>query len=466
MLPEGRRRKLAAFFTPPAIVHHTIRAALEAGMDLRRHRVIDPSAGGAAFLSTLAGLMRDAGVERTTIQTRIRGIELEPGLARLSRFLISDRLGALAPASVVAIGDALRLAQTRLGRFDVVLANPPYGRVTGTSSIRLAEGAPYVHRNHINLYVLFAGVSIRLARPGGIVALVIPSSFLVGPFFAPLRRYVRQTCHVLAIDLINKKEGVFVDVDQEICVLTLRRYHSQPERTAPTALSMIDAGGHRICETHLRLPSDVESAWPKPTFDQATALASGCARLSDYGVDVKAGYFVWNRQQTRMATKRRGDRMVPLVWARNVQPGRECLPQARGRRGIDYVRFDAHNMDAIIRSSAVVLQRTTNNSQPRRLIAGVVPSQVVKRFGGYVSENHTIVLIPRSGSVNLRLLSRLLSTRAVDLQFRNIASGSHVSVTALKALPLPHPDTLARLLEKNPDIEVAAQQAYSGLTAE
>ena len=54
LMPKARRRRLAAYFTPPHLAHYAIDALVEAGIKPGQHRILDPASGGAAFLVPLA----------------------------------------------------------------------------------------------------------------------------------------------------------------------------------------------------------------------------------------------------------------------------------------------------------------------------------------------------------------------------------------------------------------------------
>ncbi len=457
---ERRRRTLAAFFTPPFVVRHAIDSALAAGLNLCRHTVLDPAAGGAAFLSALAGRMREAGSKGRDICCRLHGIEIDRGLAELARGLIAHRAGARRCQSIVTTADALlRWNEGRYSQVDAVLANPPYGRVLGRIAREAHAGhAGLVHPGHVNQYALFAGLATEAVRPGGVVVLVIPASFLTGPLFGALRHHLRTTCRIGGVALIAESNGAFLDVQQEACILTLkRRPKSGAAGQEPVPFSRVSATMPRVDLGTIRLPDGLDDPWFLPPFPQSSPVA-GPFTLADYGVQVRAGYFVWNREKPRM-TRRRTAKAVPLIWAKNVRLGEACYPRARRGRGIDFVLFES-DTPSIVRNQAIVLQRTTNNRQARRLLPALVPREVVTRYGGFVTENHTIVIRALRPEVRLDVLCALLSTDAVDQRFRRLSTGSHVSVTTLRRLELPPPQRFAALLEKFKDPEVAARFAY------
>ena len=75
---------------------------------------------------------------------------------------------------------------------------------------------------YVNLYALFVEQALQWVRPGGIICLIIPMSF-VGDNFAALRKRILEKASVLRLDLIDKRSDVFLDVLYDLCVIVLRR---------------------------------------------------------------------------------------------------------------------------------------------------------------------------------------------------------------------------------------------------
>jgi len=100
LMPTARRRKLAAYFTPPHLAQYAMESLVNAGIQPGRHRILDPASGGAAFLVPLAALIsRNAkrssargGAILRKIESNLAGIEIDPDLAKLSKALLSDLL--------------------------------------------------------------------------------------------------------------------------------------------------------------------------------------------------------------------------------------------------------------------------------------------------------------------------------------------------------------------------------------
>lgn len=447
--PEARRAQ-AAYFTPPYLADAVIDLAIRKGFDLRKDDVLDPAAGGAAFLSLIAERMAKAGCLAEDIAYRLNGIEIDPCLAEISESLIADRLDGFRARKIVRIGDALRTEP--VASYGLVIANPPYGRIF-PKDLDDESWTKVSHSGHINKYAVFAELCFRVAKPRGIVALVIPSSFRSGPLYDKMRQFISSQGQILALGTVTNRDDVFADVAQDISVLIVKKgpAHKQlrpvefPEFTATGIARPVVAGA---------LPEDLRSPWPMPSRFE---MEKGGATIADYGATAKAGYFVWNREGEKFCEEN-APNSYPLVWANNVRAGQPCVPRKRAGLGVDYVRVP-EGSTSIVSTPAIVMQRTTNSSQPRRIIAALIDEASGATHGGFVTENHTIVL-PGADRKLLELLAILLNTKAVDDRYRSLSGTATVSVKLLRDLDLPTPKAFRAALRKTKDPEKAATAAY------
>ena len=458
LMSATARREKATYFTPPAIVRHLISQAEKAELNLKTARVIDPAAGGAAFVSSLAGRMTELGCETGDIKSRISGIEIDPHLALLGEALVRDRLGSPRSKSrLIRIGDSLSVNDVT--KYDAVFVNPPYGRILGLGNKIPAEWRAFSAPGHVNRYALFIDLAFRMAKPGGLVATVTPSSFMSGPLFEKLRENIRMRTDVVRIDVLERKD-VFHDVQQDACVSIFRMKSASRTGAKPFApkVGRLDRNWKFAEDGVVTTGNErLTAPWILPGDDSAFKCC--LARLTDYGVTPKAGYFVWNREQDRLQRGKKTGNAFPLFWGTNIKAGKPCLPRSKDGRSVDFVTFEEDNR-GIIRKPSILLQRTTNSKQPRRLVAAAIPRKILNKYNGFVGENHTIAIIP-NGRANLSLLTRLLNTDAVDKRFRRMGGTSSVSIAALRNLPLPNPKHLRRALKKTNDFEAAVELAYS-----
>lgn len=481
LMPKVRRRKLAAYFTPPHLAHYAIDALIEAGIKPGHHRILDPASGGAAFLIPLAArIAMQARSRRSTAKTimqsindTLHGVEIDAGLAKLSQALLIDLLDAEIETAGIELNglvdraNTLELAGPRT-LYDAVIGNPPYGRILRPSPALRKRYAPVISDGYVNLYALFVEQALQWVRPGGIICLIVPMSFVGGPYFAALRKRILEKASVLRLDLIDKRSDVFLDVLYDLCVLVLRRSDGSPRPVAKTSLLLIDEPNRNLGD--LELPMRPTShVWALPDGENGKALfQTGLAKLADYGYLAKTGYFVWNREQHRYRIgKSPRPTEVPLFWAHNVRANGKCQPQDGDADQVGFAKIPSDS-SAIIHSDAVILQRTSNRRQKRRLNAAVIRHKKVVGGRGYVTENHTIVIIAdptKKQSVPLGTVCRLLNTMAVDGRFRRMSGSVSVSTKALRELPLPAVEDVKKFFKatERSDDE-AAVAAYAAST--
>jgi adenine-specific DNA-methyltransferase len=84
---------------------------------------------------------------------------------------------------------------------------------------------------------------------------------------------------------------------------------------------------------------------------------------------------------------------------------------------------------------------------------------------GFVTENHTILIVPDPGKkqlLPLRTVCRLLNTKAVDDRFRRMSGSVSVSTKALRDLPLPAATDVRRFFKgRERSDDDAADDAYA-----
>lgn len=479
LMSKSRRQQLAAYFTPPHLAQYLLERLSECGITPGRDRILDPASGGAAFLVPLAAQIAREHRRRgsrpeailQTIQTTLSGIEIAPQLASLSRLLLGDLLAKEIAATNSSFVPPIRRANTLKlpppeNAYDAVIGNPPYGRMYRPSPNLLARYSDVITDSYVNLYALFIEQSLRWVRPGGIVCLIVPMSFIGGPHFSALRHRILDTAWVRRIDPIDKRSDTFLDVSYDVCVLLLQKKDPGSRRgAAASALVMVDA-----LPRHLGVPDlpaePSRRVWALPDGKRGDRLfESGLQTIGDYGFTVRAGYFVWNREQDRYRLGRKPRRgEVPLYWSHNVRANALCEPRdGKGDAAlVGFVKI-TNTPAAVVGTDAIILQRTSNRRQKRRLIAGLIRKSKVPGERGFVSENHTILIVPdrtKPQSITLRELCRLLNTEAVDARFRRMSGSVSVSAKALRELPLPAANTLKACLKSGIDDETAAARAY------
>lgn len=446
MLPDTMRSDMGAYYTPPPMVNRLLDLSEQAGTNFATCTAIDPACGGGAFLAPVALRMwkqtpkSSASDALKDIASRLRGIELDPFAAWITQVLLEASLIPLCVKAdvrfpqVITVGDALQHDQ--IGKFGLVIGNPPYGRVKLTDAMR-ARYARSLY-GHANLYGLFTDLALRLVDQNGVIAYLTPTSFLGGQYFKALRKILTDDATPAAFDFIADRDGVFDDVLQETILVA---YQVARSKKAATVSLIVPKGIEQATIDpvgKIRVPTD-GGPWIIPrTVKDSTyvqVLSKMPARLADYGYQVSTGQLVWNRHKPQLRqVKVNGE--LPIIWAESVTPSGFSFSAER-RNHAPYIEL--HTQPHLVTGeSCVLLQRTTAKEQGRRLLSAVIPQEFIDANGGVVVENHlNIIYAEGRGAVSPHTISAILNSEAADRAFRCISGSVAVSAYELEALPLP-----------------------------
>ena len=480
LMPDRFRAQLGAYYTPPALCERLLDMATEAGVDWRSARVLDPACGGGAFLAPVARRMAkslnagDAKVALEGIQDRLHGFERDPFAAWMSQVFLDVALGDLCGEAgarlqpVVRVCDSLEQAPADEG-FDLVVGNPPYGRITLSPELR--EKFRRSLFGHANLYGVFTDLALRFTRPGGVVAYVAPTSFLSGEYFKALRGLLGRTAPPVSIDFLGERKGVFADVLQETLLAAYRRGGDRGAGKVHFISARPDGLIERTAAGAFSLPENLDEPWLMPRTVAQSALVRRVDglpyRLADYGYTVSTGPLVWNRHKPSLCD-RPGKGRYPLVWAESVRAEGVFEFRAEKRNHKPYFQPKSNERWVVTDVPCVLLQRTTAKEQCRRLIAAELPAGFIEEHGAVVVENHLNMIKPLNGAPRVApaALAVLLNSGVVDQVFRCINGSVAVSAYELEALPLPSPDEakeIERLVEKRATretLECAVERLY------
>jgi SAM-dependent methyltransferase len=160
-------------YTPPELAGFLARrgaAYIPAG---KRLRILDPACGDGELLLSAAGAAAQQGHE----VIELAGLDLDPAAIGLAR----GRLAGVPVPVSLAVRDFIRVPDEGppLGRFDLIITNPPYVRtqVLGAEVSRQLA-ARFQLQGRIDLTHAFVAAMRQLLAPGGVIALLCSNRFL------------------------------------------------------------------------------------------------------------------------------------------------------------------------------------------------------------------------------------------------------------------------------------------------
>lgn len=209
-LPDEARRRYGAYDTPLDIVKFMVSAT---GIrDFSGLRVLEPATGLAPFSRYIASLKGS--------WDGLCGVEVNPDVMRALRRLY--------PQLRIIEGDYLLTNFEE--KFDLVIGNPPYGIIGSEDHYAISvfrdRKSTYKRlyrtwRGKYNIYGLFIEKGVNDLRDGGVLAYIVPGTWMILDEFSELRRFlagsgrvevyyvgrVFRGLNVVAVVLVLRKGG-------------------------------------------------------------------------------------------------------------------------------------------------------------------------------------------------------------------------------------------------------------------
>lgn len=200
LVARSAKGRKGQFFTPRHVIELCVRLVDPGPDDI----VLDPACGSGGFLlHALQHVRRRHRLDPRRMArhaaSKLRGVDLDPRALRVARALL---IVAGAPQTTLEHGNSLlapRVAGLReTDSVDVIVTNPPFaGEVRERALLDtydLGRGRERVERD-----VLFVERCVRLLRPGGRMAIVLPQNKLGARAYAPLRAWLHERCRVRGV---------------------------------------------------------------------------------------------------------------------------------------------------------------------------------------------------------------------------------------------------------------------------
>lgn len=210
---ESAQKLRGGYYTPSDLAVFMVSWAKE----ISPQRILEPSCGDGVFFDALSKV-------KDFQHTAVVGFELDSEEAAKSLIRACD-VGL--DNIQVHCEDFLQWALHRLeaddARFDAVVGNPPFVRYqylpklfqVRAESIFRQLGLPFT--KHTNAWVPFILASVALLRPGGRLAMVVPSEIIHVTHAQSLRSYLGRECRRVVI--IDPEEIWFSDTLQGAVIL-------------------------------------------------------------------------------------------------------------------------------------------------------------------------------------------------------------------------------------------------------
>jgi hypothetical protein len=240
-------------------------------------------------------------------------------------------------------------------KYDLIVGNPPYFVLEKGYKIP-NKMEPYIC-GRPNMFGLFIIQSISMLGPNGIVAFIIPKSFLNSVYYSKIRNYIKETCKIVEI-IDFEKDNKFIDTQQSTFGIILKK---EPNNK----IASIECNYSIKFNNNFMFTND--SIFLKSLLESTTTLAK-------LGLSVRTGNIVWNQHKTELTDDE--DETV-LIYNTNLTKEHTIdLKTFKNEEKHQYIKKDGR-IDPVL-----VVNRGNGNSAYKLNYA------LVSNVGPYLIENH------------------------------------------------------------------------------
>jgi type I restriction-modification system DNA methylase subunit len=267
-------KKAGGIFITPRSIIAALMDRLQLGFIPRR--ILEPSAGTGEIANYARARYPDAHID---------AVEINP--------TIFEAIKRVCPPYNYLCADFTTWTPTE--SYDLVVGNPPFV-VCGKTAV------PEPYRAHMvgrpNLFVIFILHSVSLLKVVGILAFVVPASFLNAAYYAKIRNHMKALGTLLSID--EYSDGGFLETQQLTIGLVFRKDREDSDESHEKNLDTLLSDG---CAYSLCFNGDFIFS---PNVALLRNLFTGATTLARMGIRVRTGTVVWNERKsdlTHDATK-------------------------------------------------------------------------------------------------------------------------------------------------------------------
>jgi adenine-specific DNA-methyltransferase len=325
------RKLRGAFFTPDAVTRFITDWAIREVDD----RVLEPSAGDAAFLVQAVRRLRDLGATDPVVN----GVEIHSHSARVA----SARVAAAGGQAALEVSDFFQVPP--VPEFSAVVGNPPFIRYqdfAGASRTRSREAALRAGVSLTALASSWAAFTVHAAlflKPGGRMGLVLPAELLSVNYAAAVRRFLFESFG--SIELVMFDERVFPEAEADVVLLLADGFGSGPAGHA-TVFPVKDASDlHERVDGLRWSPVDPGAKWtsllldPEASEPLRSLRESGAfAHLEAWG-DTTLGMVTGNNRYFALSPARARELDIPDRELMSLSP-----PGSAHLRGLELTSTD------------------------------------------------------------------------------------------------------------------------------
>lgn len=385
-LTKKEKQQNGIFFTPSSITNSFIKVLSTYLDPSKKYSVIEPSCGSGEFVFPI---LKSLSIES------LKGIESHPSIFQKVSQIQSPNLEWINK-------DFLKLDLSA----DLFVGNPPYFVISKSQVpscyLKYVEGRP-------NIFILFIVHSLHLLNENGMIAFIIPSSFLNSKYYEKTRKYIYDSFIIQEIISFDDQND-FIETEQSTIGLIVQKKKDELGKNKNFVICVSDQMMffEPRCKTKL---------------DQ---LYNRSISIKDFGLKVKTGPYVWNQHKSEL-TSQPNEKSILLVYNTNIVQNKFEKKEFKNKEKKQYI-LDGE----AVKGPMIVINRGNGNSKYQFTYC-YLDEKIEDRF--YVVENHLNMILGEKDKL-IKVMESLNDPRTKE--FLNLFCGNNgLSKTEIETiLPL------------------------------
>lgn len=434
-LNSARQAALGQFFTP-ARAADLIASMLRLDGLKGTVKVLDPGAGVGSLVVALVERLRR---ESPDLVIDVTAVEMDPALTPVLSETLNDLTKTHDVAYHLVEGNYIELAASRdesvSGPFDLVIQNPPYGKLGAEHPARIQTAISVV--DVPNIYAAFWALSVDSLAQGGQCVAIVPRSWANGTYFTAFRKWMLDEIFIDRLHVFESRSTVFADtgvLQENVIVSGTRGVRGKTVTLSASVGHEDEISLKEVPPSVVVVPGD-RHAFVRFTDGATSVPATAKHTLADIGLKASTGRVVDFRARHRLSFERKAD-AVPMVYQGNVRDGRVIHPRdAVTKPQWFLITESAAQKQTNAPGCYVIIKRFSAKEERRRVVAGVWNGD------GQVAFDNKTNYVHEGGKpldpVLAQGLCVWLNSSPLDDVFRTFSGHTQVNVGDLGVLPFP-----------------------------
>ena len=339
-LSKDEKKEYGIFITPQIIIKKLfdsiIKYTSENGINIQN--ILEPSCGTCEIVNYCDNIFN--GVHIDAIEFNVKIFE------RIKHLSFKN--------SVSIIQEDFIIFNSQI-KYDLIVGNPPYFVLEKGYKIS-EQMEPYIY-GRPNIFGLFIIQALSMLATNGILAFIIPKSFLNSSYYSKIRNYIKETCKIIEI-IDFEKDNKFIDTQQSTFGIILKKELNNDILPVECNYSVKFYDNFMFTNDSVFLKS----------------LLEGTTTLAKLGLSVRTGNIVWNQHKSELTCD---DNETVLIYNTNLTKEHTIdLKTFKNEEKHQYIKKDG-KIEPVL-----VVNRGNGNSAYKLNYA------LVSNIGPYLIENH------------------------------------------------------------------------------